>query len=135
MTLLLTLTDILELLARLSLSPSRLSQTEPESISLMDAAVFLLHTSYSAHCRNEELRTDTALKSPDLTARLCTEDQQTWWASVYGACSAGSPCAVRYVCVSAPLSYCPDIVCDEVISLHFEHADACDADNTLAAPA
>lgn len=79
--------DVMELISRLNFSPHRLAQTEPDSISQMDMAVFLLHTAYTARSRQQEHRSvDNSLKVSDLTASLCTEEQAQWWSAVYDSC-------------------------------------------------
>lgn len=83
--------DLLDLLPRLPLSPNRLSVIEPESVSLLDVALFLIHATYSARCRIDEQGVGGVLTLPDLMTSLCTEDQQNWWSSVYGVCSLTGP--------------------------------------------
>jgi len=79
--------DTLQLYQRLPFAPHRMSQSEPESLSQLDVCVFLLLTSISARQRLAEHSLGGRLASADLTPSLCTDEQQTWWASVHNACT------------------------------------------------
>lgn len=87
---LLHIIDMFELYNRLEHSAQRLMQHDPESISHMDLAVFVLLTAYSAKQRHDNNVSGRVVKPADLTASLCSEDQARWWTAVYETSSRTS---------------------------------------------
>lgn len=79
--------DLFELFPKLEVCAQRIMQSDPESVSHMDLAVFVLLTCYSAKQRLENNTQGKAVVPADLTPTLCSDDQARCWSAVYETCS------------------------------------------------